>query len=361
LLTLLRSARGEQEGSSMSPLASRYHAALAWHRIRLFVGIGPYLILVLPGCHLIRPAPAPVAVHPEGPVEQITTAETPIPQPRELPGLIGRLQWHRIEPKETLLDTARDAGLGFQQVQDANPTVDEWIPKPGTQVIIPSRWIIPRSRYRGLVINIPEMRLYLFPTHPRPGKLVRLRTWPIGIGTKDAPSPVAGFVVTAKDKNPTWVVPASIRRTMDQPRAVVPAGPDNPLGRYRIRLSAGLYEIHGTDVPWSIGRLTTHGCIRLYPEHIPELYRLVRRGEPGEFVYQPVKFGEEAGHIYVQVHPDLYKRIRNLEAHAFAQARRSGLAARIDPARLRAAVREQNGIPVDITRSDLSGQQSASR
>jgi L,D-transpeptidase ErfK/SrfK len=345
----------------MSLPASRHHAAAARHQVCLLLALGPSLLFGLPGCRPVRPAPAPVEARIEAPVKQITTAAMPIPRPGELPGLIGRLQWYRIEPRETLLDTARDAGLGFQQVQDANPTVDEWIPKPGTRVIIPSRWIIPRSHYRGLVINIPEMRLYLFPTHTRPGTLVRLRTWPVSIGTKDAPSPVAAFVVTAKDKNPTWVVPASIRRTMDQPRAVVPSGPDNPLGRYRIRLSAGLYEIHGTDVPWSIGRPTTHGCIRLYPEHIPELYRLVRRGEPGEFVYQPVKFGQEAGHVYVEVHRDLYKRIRNLQAYAFAEARRAGVAARIDAARLRAAVREQNGIPIDITRSDFSDRQFVRR
>ncbi len=338
----------------MDLLVSHRPVAAAWHRACLFVGLGACVILTLAGCRLVRPGPAPVTVQTQrvAPVVPITTAKTAIPRARELPGLIGRLQWHRIEPKETLLDTARTAGLGFQQVQDANPTVDEWIPKPGTQVIIPSRWIIPRSHYRGLVINIPEMRLYLYPTRTRPGRPVRLRTWPIGIGTKDAPSPVAAFVVTAKDKNPVWVVPASIQRTMDEPRSVVPPGPDNPLGRYRIRLSAGIYEIHGTDVPWSIGRLTTHGCVRLYPEHIPELYRLVRPGMPGELVYQPVKFGQEAGQVYVEVHRDLYKRFRNLEAHAFAEARQAGVASCVDAERLRAAVREQNGLPVNVTRSD---------
>jgi L,D-transpeptidase ErfK/SrfK len=294
-------------------------------------------------------------------LDKITAARTVIPEPRHLPALIGRLQQHRVESGETLLDIARDAGLGFQELQDANPKVDEWVPKTGADIVIPSRWILPRSRYRGLVINIAEMRLYLFPKRARPGASVAIRTWPVGIGTDHAPSPVGPFTVRSKDKNPTWIVPASIQQGMDEPRGVVPPGPDNPLGGYRIRLSKGLYEIHGTDVPWSIGRQTTHGCIRLYPEHIAELYTLVQPGTPGELIYQPVKFGEDGGQIYVQVHRDLYHRIRNLEAYALTQAKRAGIADRVDRQRLRAAVGEQNGIPTNVTRSGAQLLGKASR
>jgi L,D-transpeptidase ErfK/SrfK len=136
---------------------------------------------------------------------------------------------------------------------------------------------------------------------------------------------------------------------MDDPRRVVPPGPDNPLGAYRIRLSKGLYSIHGTNDPWSIGRLTTHGCIRLYPEDIEVLYPLVERGMPGELVYQPVKLGEEGGRVYVEVHDDVYRRIPNLERYAAVEVRKAGLTARVDPARLRAAVRARSGVPVDVT------------
>lgn len=87
-----------------------------------------------------------------------------------------------------------------------------------------------------------------------------------GIGADETPSPIRSFTIRTKEDNPTWVVPASILKTMNPPRHVVPPGPDNPLGEYRIRLSYGLYSIHGTDSPWSIGRLATHGCIRLYPD-----------------------------------------------------------------------------------------------
>ena len=102
--------------------------------------------------------------------EKITTALARVPSKGELPGLVGRMQYHKVKTGETLLDVARDAGLGFHEVRDANPTLDEWIPPEGSEVVVPSRWILPRSRYRGLVVNIPEMRMYVFPTDARPGE-----------------------------------------------------------------------------------------------------------------------------------------------------------------------------------------------
>ncbi len=200
------------------------------------------------------------------------------------------------------------------------------------------------------MINIPEMRLYLFPRHDQPGERVQIRTWAIGVGTDEAPSPVGAFAIRSKDRNPTWYVPDSIYRTMDHPVRVVPPGPDNPMGKYRIRLSKGLYAIHGTNNPWSIGRRTTHGCIRLYPEDIEELYPLVDRSTRGELLYEPVKLGADGDRIYVEVYDDLYGRIRNMQRHAEAEVRKAGLAKRVDPALLRAAVREHSGIPVDVTK-----------
>ncbi|MGH7893095.1 MAG: L,D-transpeptidase, partial [Candidatus Binatia bacterium] len=245
-------------------------------------------LLLLSGCGPWRARPAPPP-----PLEKITAIHARVPRAGELPGLVGRIQHHQVEPHETLLDVARDAGLGFHELRDANPTVDEWVPPLATDLVVPSRWILPRSRYRGLVVNIPEMRLYMFPADSRPGEWVPMLTWPVGIGVEEAPSPVGPFTVRAKDANPTWVVPASILRTMEKPQRVVPPGPENPLGAYRIRLSVGIYSIHGTNDPWSIGRLTTHGCIRLYPEDIAVLFPIVDRGMPGELVYQPVKIGED--------------------------------------------------------------------
>jgi len=288
-----------------------------------------------------------------GATKKITSETTRIPEGGRLPGIVGHVQHVDVRSGDTLLDVARSAGLGYQQVQDANPSVDEWVPKPDTEIVLPSRWILPRSRYRGIVINIPEMRLYLFPESTRPGSKVEVHTWPIGIGTDETPSPVGPFQIRSKEKNPTWVVPDSILKTMNPPRRVVPPGPHNPLGEYRMRLSYGLYAIHGTDSPWAIGRLTTHGCIRLYPEDIPHLFDLVRVGTPGELLYQPVKVGEEDGEIYVEVHPDLYNKIPNLERHALAEVRRAGVADRVDLDLVRDAVKEKSGVPRKVSRRRL--------
>ena len=297
------------------------------------------------GCATLR-IPFPRLFAPK----KVNTVTTRVPGKGELPGLAGSLQHARVARGQTLLDVAREAGVGYQQLQDANPQVDEWVPPAGTDVLIPSRWIIPRSRHKGIVINLPEMRLYLFPETTAEGEKVEVRTWPIGIGTEETPSPIHSFHIVTKEENPTWVVPASILKTMDPPRPVVPPGPDNPLGAYRMRLSYDIYSIHGTDTPWAVGRLGTHGCIRLYPEDIGDLYSDVRVGTTGEIVYQPVKVGEDEGRIFVELHPDIYRRIRDLSRYASDEVRRAGVSARVDAERLRAAVEAKRGIPVDVTR-----------
>jgi L,D-transpeptidase ErfK/SrfK len=306
-------------------------------------------LLAIAGCSAHRPQPAPPA--PPPPLEKITTLPVRIPARGELPPVVGRPQEYRIVAKDTLLDVARNAGLGFQEVKDANRDVDEWLPPPGRNVAVPTQWILPAGTYHGVVVNIPEMRMFMYPARTKPGAPVTVRTWAVAIGSDDTPTPVGPFRITSKDKNPTWYVPDSIYRTMDKPRRVVPPGPTNPMGEYRIRLSKGLYSIHGTDTPWAIGRETTHGCIRLYPEDIGELYRIVSPSTTGVMVYQPVKLGAHDGRIYLEVHDDVYRHFRSLEREAWRLVREAHVDGRIDPQALREAVRLREGVPVDITRA----------
>jgi L,D-transpeptidase ErfK/SrfK len=282
-------------------------------------------------------------------LERVTVFETRVPKPSELPPVVGRLQTYQIVHKDTLLDVARNAGLGFNEVKDANRGVDEWIPPEGAHVLVPTSWILPRTRQRGLVINVPEMRLYMFPQKTKPGQTVRVHTWAVAIGDDSTPTPNGSFTIRSKDKNPTWYVPDSIPRS-ERPRRVVPPGPDNPMGEYRIRTSKGLYTIHGTDIPWAIGRQTTHGCVRLYPEDIDDLFTMVRPSMSGEFVYEPVKLGERGGRVYIEVHDDVYRRYRSLEREAMRLVKAAKLTHRIDAARLRTAVTERLGVPIDISR-----------
>ncbi len=204
---------------------------------------------------------------PTGPLSKVGLIHTRLPRSSELPGLAGELQRHRVAAGQDLLTIARDGGLGFRELRDANPRIDEWEPRPGTMILVPSRFIVPRTSHRGLVINIPEMRLYKFPLDSRPGEEVSILTWPVGLGAEEVPSPIGEFEVKSKDTNPTWVVPDSIYRTMENPRRVVPPGPDNPLGDYRIRLNVDLYAIHGTNDPWT-----------RRPSHHPRLHPPLSRG-----------------------------------------------------------------------------------
>jgi L,D-transpeptidase ErfK/SrfK len=282
---------------------------------------------------------------------KITAFTAYVPRDSEVPGVIGRLGRYRVAAGQNLLDIARESGLGFRELRDANPRIDEWEPKAGVELTMPTRWILPRPhRYSGLVINIPEFRLYKFPVDAQLGERAPIMTWPVGIGAEYAQSPLGQFNVKSKDEKPTWVVPDSIYRKMDDPKRVVPPGPDNPLGDYRIRLDVDLFAIHGTNDPWTVGRLTTHGCVRLYPEDIEYLYPLVDPGMPGEFVYQPVKLGERKGRVFVEVHQDVYAIYEDLQSHARGVVAAAGYTDRIDAERLQVAVKQQLGIPVDVTR-----------
>ena len=300
------------------------------------------VLAILAGCGAAKPPEPPPPPPPLPPLEKFTKFDVELPKAKQLPPVVGTLQKYRVRKGDTLLDIARDAGLGYQELQDANPTVDQWVPQPDVEVVVPTRFIVPRSGYRGLVINIPEMRMYMFPNRAKAGQMISLRTWAVSIGLADTQSPVGHFTVLSKDKNPTWNVPDSIYKEMDKPRRrVVPPGPDNPLGEYRLRLSEGLYSIHGTNIPWSIGRETTHGCIRLYPEDLKVLSPLVKVGTPTEFVYEPVKLGESNGKVYVEVHSDRYHRVGDLEKYAQALLKQAKLTPRVDPALLHQAVQEQ--------------------
>lgn len=285
---------------------------------------------------------------------KITAFTAYVPRESEVPGVVGRLGRYRVSAGQNLLDIARQGGLGFRELRDANPKIDEWEPRAGSELTLPTRRILPTpNNYRGLVINIPEFRLYLFPLDVHRGDRAPIMTWPVGIGAEYAQSPVGAFNVKSKDEKPTWVVPDTIYAKMENPKRVVPPGPDNPLGDYRIRLDVDLYAIHGTNDPWTVGRLTTHGCVRLYPEDIEYLYQLVDRGTPGEFVYQPVKLGERKGRVFVEVHQDVYQvfnDLTGLEAHARDVASKAGLVDRIDPDRFYLAVKQQLGIPIDVTK-----------
>jgi len=210
--------------------------------------------------------------------------------------VIGDPQVHTARAKETLLDIARRYHLGYLEIIRANPKVDPWLPEAGSAIPIPSQWILPNGPRRGLVLNIPEMRLYYYLGDSR------VMTFPLGVGVEGQDTPQGLYRIGEKRSDPVWHVPPSIQKEMEKPVKSVPPGPDNPLGKYWMRLSSTSYGIHGTNNPWAIGRYVTHGCIRLYPEDIEYLYTKTRARTPVRVIYQHAKVGFKRGQPYFQVY-----------------------------------------------------------
>lgn len=256
--------------------------------------------------------------------------------------VVGVLQHYYPKGEDTLLDIARKFDLGFHDLISLHPDIDPWLPPEGSKLFLPTSWILPETEKKGIVVNIPEMRLYLFMD-----SIHMVTSFPIGLGDFDWQTPVGVFFVEGKRINPTWHIPKSLQEEYGM--ATMPPGPDNPLGTHCLNLSPGDYRIHGTHQPWGVGRLVSHGCIRLYPEDIIELYKLVSIGTPVEIIYEPIKVGFKLGRIFIEVHKDIYGKIPNSLQHAIDMINKKDLRYEVDLGQLVWAVKEKNGIPVDIT------------
>lgn len=257
--------------------------------------------------------------------------------------VIGRVERYTVKKGESLIEIAPKFDLGYNEISEANPDVDPVIPPAGLPVQIPIMWIIPDVPAReGIVINISEMRLYYFL-----GKGTNLMmTFPIGVGDEGKETPVGVFRIVRKIVGPYWHVPKSIKKERPELPSVVPPGRKNPLGSHAMRLSLPSVLIHGTNKPWSVGRRATHGCIRLYPEDIRRLFRMVRKGEKVTIVRQPIKVGVSQNRVFMEVHGDSNSHYLLEAVDALGSKK---LLDRVDGKKMQRALTEKSGIPVDIT------------
>ncbi len=234
-------------------------------------------------------------------------AET-LPLPPSPESVVGEIQAQEAAAADTLSDIARAHHVGYDQIVQANPAVDPWLPGDGTRVVVPTQHVLPDAPRAGLVLNLPEMRLYYYPPRQR-GRPATVMTFPASIGRLDWSTPLGLTRVATKVTNPQWRPPASIRAEHAQDGEglpdVFPPGPDNPLGEYALRLAREGYLIHGTNRPYGIGMRVTHGCVRLYPEDIALLFREIPVGTPVRIVNQPNKVGWRGDKLYLESHPPL--------------------------------------------------------
>ena len=270
--------------------------------------------------------------------------------------VVGLTAVYVARHEDTLLDIARRFRMGIAELRLANPGTDVWLPGAGTSIRIPSRFILPDPPRAGIVINLPEMRIYHY---PEDGSVVH--TWPISIGRVGWETPLGKTTVVRKKVLPTWYPPESVREDYARrgeilPRAVEP-GPDNPLGSHALYLGLPAYLIHGTNKPYSIGMRVSYGCVRLYPEHIVELFDMVDPGTPVTLVHQGVKAGWAGNELYVEVHPTtgvadeegrpgMTEAVRALIAATSAE----GLPPMLDWDRVEEALAAASGIPIAVAR-----------
>ena len=273
--------------------------------------------------------------------------------------VIGQVETITANRDETLLDIARRYDLGQNEILLANPEVDRWLPEENSVVTLPNRFILPHVERSGLVLNLPEMRLYYYPK-PQPGETPVVITHPVSVGRMDWETPLGKTTILSKQKDPEWRPPQSLKdeaiaKGNDPLPDIVEPGPDNPLGRYAMRLGIPGYLIHSTNKPYGVGMRVTHGCLRMYPEDIERLFDDIPVGTTVTLINQPIKLGWLAGSLFVELHPPLEEDAeqyanymeRVLDAIAeFTAGEEINLSGRA----LWTAIEHQDGIPVAITR-----------
>lgn len=255
--------------------------------------------------------------------------------------VIGFIESHKIEDGQTLLDIARQYGLGYNQITSYLSEIDPWLPEIGMEINIPTKWILPPTRHEQVVINLAEMRLYrFFKQHDM------VKTYPIGIGREGFNTPEIESRVVQKIEKPSWTVPPNAQGKYGQ--RVVQPGLDNPLGDYWIGLDADRIGIHGTNFAWGVGRRVSYGCMRLYPEHIARFYKEVESGTMVEIIYEPIKVGVRGSDIFLEVHADIYHRIPDLKLYTQEKIKAWGLWESVDPEKVNRCIAEQKAVPTRI-------------
>jgi L,D-transpeptidase ErfK/SrfK len=263
--------------------------------------------------------------------------------------LVGQEFTHVVQPGESLTAVGARFGVGVTVLARANGLPSDARLKIAQKLRIDNRHIVPQVS-DGIVINIPQRMLFQI----KQGQA--LRAYAVGLGKQDWPTPTGRFKVTTKRENPVWGVPKSIQEEMEREGKTVencvPPGPDNPLGKHWLGLTANGYGIHGTIAPSSIYQFQTHGCIRLHPDDIAELYNQVERGTPVLLIYRRWLVAHVGARIFLEVHGDIYSKQPEVEQELRRFAESEDLAARIDWQLASDIMRKREGIARDITRED---------
>ncbi|RJX69720.1 LysM peptidoglycan-binding domain-containing protein [Vibrio sinensis] len=271
--------------------------------------------------------------------------------PIEGSSIVGRTQYHKVLEGESLADIAKSYDVGFLSLMAANKGIDPFLPQQDYVLTIPTRIILPNVAREGIVINLAELRLYYF----EPSKNI-VHIFPVGIGRIGRDTPEMETKISQKRPNPTWTPPTSIRKEylakgIELP-AVVPAGPENPLGEYAIRLAYGVgdYLIHGTNKDFGIGLRVSSGCIRMDPKDIEWLFPQVKLGDKVKVINEPIKVALEPDRsVFVEAHEPLTRSDGSKKSLDIPVELTWWLDEfNMSDAKTKAVIFAQNGVPVEV-------------
>ncbi|WP_426617099.1 L,D-transpeptidase LdtC [Raoultella sp. R2A007] len=281
--------------------------------------------------------------------------------------VVGQNQFYVVQNNGGSLEAiAKRYNVGFLALLQANPGVDPFVPRAGSVLTIPLQTLLPDAPREGLVINLAELRLYYYP----PGKN-EVTVYPIGIGQLGGDTITPTMVTTVSDKraNPTWTPTANIRARykamgIDLP-AVVPAGPENPMGHHAIRLAAygGVYLLHGTNADFGIGMRVSSGCIRLRDDDIKTLFDKISPGTRVNIINTPIKASVEPdGTRLVEIHQPLSKHLDDdpqtlpIVLNSTMESFKQSPATNQDV--MNHAMELRSGMPINVTRHHVAHEQA---
>jgi L,D-transpeptidase ErfK/SrfK len=244
---------------------------------------------------------------------QLLAATFQIPPTNE--SLIGQVQYALSGSGDSATTIAQRYNLGFNAIKKANPHLNmERMLPPGASLILPTQHLLPDQEREGIVINLPEMRMYYYlPKHNQ------VLTYPIGIGKVGKNIPIEKTSITRKAKDPVWIPPDDIREFNLETNGIVlpqvmPPGPDNPLGPYAIYMTIPTYLIHSTIFPESIGKRASFGCIRMYESDIKQFFPIVEKNIPVVIINSPIKVGWQKNRLYMEAYAPLEEHQKALDA-----------------------------------------------
>ena len=268
--------------------------------------------------------------------------------------LVGEEMVYTVKEGDTLELVGSRTGVNWWKIAKDNNIDTNKKLQIGRQLRVNARRIVPATIENGIIINVPDRTLYFF----KNSQLVRSFSVGLGLLTSKTgtswKTPLGKFKIIAKEKNPTWYVPPSIREEMEmegkEVKIMVPPGPDNPLGRYAIKTTIPGILIHETIKPSSVYQFRSHGCIRVQSDHMEKFFEEVELNTPGEVIYIPIKAAvSDTGRVFLEVHRDFYGQIKNLDDETRRQLEKIGAANTIDWQKVQKVLKERSGTAEDVS------------